>query len=653
MPAHFSTWFRGAAVGAAMVGVGAANAAAQPEAPTPPEPPAVEAPAAPVPTDADGHGYPVSRITLSYRTDHPSLPPLDDGFLDVPVNLVRTPEGLIAPTANFRGEPIRLRDIGSDGPVVIYGSAVREISRAIANEFNRRKIIVVYVEPSPDDIDIEPPFEDLRDEDNTELRMLVRAGVVRRVGSIASGDRDIKGERVNHPSHRRIRENSPIQPADEDGAQRTDLIRQDALENYVYRLNRHPGRQVGVALSAATAGEPGDIVLDYLVSETKPWSIYAQVSNTGTESTDEWRQRFGFAHNQLTGADDILRLDFITAGFDSSNAVIASYERPLWDERLRGRLFGSWSEFTASDVGQGEEEFTGESWTGGAEVLWNVYQRRELFVDLLAGLRYQHVETTNEVLEASGEAGYVVPYIGARLERSTEASITEASIVIETSFGDADEDDVENLGRPEPDDDWTLLTWDLSHSFYLEPLLNPGAWQRRESWKGATLAHEIAGSVRGQYAFGNRLIPNAQDVLGGLFTVRGYPESIVAGDTVVMGSLEYRFHLPRALGIEEEPSGQLFGEPFRWRPQQPYGRPDWDLIFKAFVDAGRAINSDRLAFEKDETLVGAGVGAELQIKRFLSLRVDWGVALEDVNEGLDDEVKAGDSRVHFVATLVF
>ena len=129
--------------------------------------------------------------------------------------------------------------------------------------------------------------------------------------------------------------------------------------------------------------------------------------------------------------------------------------------------------------------------------------------------------------------------------------------------------------------------------------------------------------------------------------------TVRTGDTVVLGSLEYRFHLPRALGIEEEPTGRLFGEPFRWRPQQPYGRPDWDLIFKAFVDAGRAINSDRLAFEKDETLIGAGVGVELQVKRFLSLRVDWGMALEDVNEGLDDEVEAGDNRVHFVATLVF
>ena len=60
------------------------------------------------------------------------------------------------------------------------------------------------------------------------------------------------------------------------------------------------------------------------------------------------------------------------------------------------------------------------------------------------------------------------------------------------------------------------------------------------------LPDEIAVSVHGQYAFGNTLIPQEEDTAGGFYSVRGYPESIVAGDNVVVFTGEYRFHVPRA-----------------------------------------------------------------------------------------------------------
>ena len=114
---------------------------------------------------------------------------------------------------------------------------------------------------------------------------------------------------------------------------------------------------------------------------------------------------------------------------------------------------------------------------------------------------------------------------------------------------------------------------------------------RGESRSGSqTLANEVAASVRGQYAFRRRLIPNEEEVAGGMFSVRGYPESITAGDNAVIASLEYRFHLPRTFQVSEpghigqRPIG-MFGKDFRWAPQQSFGRADWDLIFNGFIDA--------------------------------------------------------------------
>ena len=71
---------------------------------------------------------------------------------------------------------------------------------------------------------------------------------------------------------------------------------------------------------------------------------------------------------------------------------------------------------------------------------------------------------------------------------------------------------------------------------------------------------------------------------------------------------------------------------------------------KGFFDVGRTIVSDRFAFESDETLMGAGVGVELLFKRNVSLRLDWGFVLEELEA---QGINSGSNRLHVVATLLF
>ena len=146
-----------------------------------------------------------------------------------------------------------------------------------------------------------------------------------------------------------------------------------------------------------------------------------------------------------------------------------------------------------------------------------------------------------------------------------------------------------------------------------------------------------------------------EQVAGGLYTVRGYEESDAVGDTVVIASIEYRYHLPRGLPVQPNPSETpLFGKPFRFARQTPFGKPEWDLILRGFFDVASTINSKRLAFEQDETLVGAGVGIEFLFKRNLSLRMDWAAALQSIgDEQTRDLVKEGSNRFHFVLTLLY
>lgn len=665
------------------VAIGVTGTALAQQVPPDVEPPAAEAPEQPAETpkpneaaEGEAAGEPVdeelapqwiraSPLVLRYSGSGVGLPTISE-LHEVRVDLVVTAEGLDVPGADQTGDAFTVGQLCDGTSRTLSMRAVERVCAAVFAVLNDRGLVGVLVAPDPERVDWQT--REVFDEEEAELSLLIYVAVVGEVRSVASGDRIKESDRVNSSKHEAIRRKSPIKTVDED-PERAYISRR-AIDDYVLRLNRHPGRRVDVAIAPTASRDKA--VLDYLVSENKPITLYAQLSNTGTEDTDEWRERFGFTHTQLTGRDDILSVDYITAGFSEAHAVITSYDTPLFDsDRFRLRLYGNFSSFQASDVGLANEQFSGESWTLGAEFVYNFLQTRmpgqaqdrALFVDAFAGARWQSISVTNELAEVDGDDDVFLPRVGLRAESRNDVETFGATAAIEWSMpgvSGSDEEELEKLGRLNVDEEWVTFQFDVGYSFFLEPLINVDEWQRprvptpRGDAKRfdpglSTLAHELALGVRGQWAFNHRLIPNAEQVVGGLYTVRGYPESVVAGDSVIVGTLEYRFHVPRALSIQPEPS-RLFGRDFRLRPQQQYGRPDWDLVLRAFVDAGHVVNSDREDYEKDESLVGAGLGAELLLYQNLSVRMDWGMALDDVD---NQNVKAGSNRFHFVFTLLF
>lgn len=613
------------------------SAAAQPDGAQTPLPMVVA-------STSDGDRYPVSRIDLRYggfAADDGRLPDLA-AARGVVFHLVKTEDGFVGPTADRPGEPYTIDGLLTGEVVGLYGSALREIGVAVAGEVIRSAgVIGIYAVPAFGEIGADG--EDKRG-DETSLTLEVRAGSVSEVRSIASGERIPFDDRINNPKHARIRSHSPAAPMLDGGP--ASFLSAGALENYLHRLNRHPGRRVELAVAPGEGRD--EAVVDYLVYENRPWRIHAQLSNTGTEQTNTWRERFGLTHTQLTGRDDILNIEYTTAGFEDTNAVVASYDTPLGgSDRLRGRVAASWSEFAASDVGDSLQEFTGRGLEINGDLVYTLFQHQDLFVDGFVGTRLFQSKIDNLTADLHGEESFFVPRVGVAVERYRDTSTLDASLVFESSMSgvtSVDEAELANLGRLNADRSWQVLRGGLGYSFYLEPM-----FQKNYTHGKSTLAHEVSLSTRGQWAMGNRLIPVEQQIAGGLYSVRGYPESIAAGDSVIIGSAEYRFHVPRALS-PGRPRKEVAGDQFRWRPTEAGENPDWDLLARGFVDVARTINSDRQDFEFDETLVGAGLGMELIIRRNLSFRADWGIALKDMDSG---EVTAGSNRFHFVFTFVY
>jgi hemolysin activation/secretion protein len=547
---------------------------------------------------------------------------------------------------------MRVGDVDEGNKGIFYRSALTEVAAGVVRELNARGIIGAFVQIDPDDID--ETGVDRREGKRGELRLLVWTGIVQTVRTIPSGERippqTDPAVAAQDPVLARIRSQSPVQPG--------DVLHRDRMDAFVFGLNRQPGRRVDIAVAAGD--NPEEVVVDYLVTESKPWSVYAQLSNTGTKATNEWRERFGFEHDQLTKHDDILRLDYITSGFSDSNTFNGSYELPLFENSIRARVYGSYSDYTASEVGLVNENFSGTTYAGGIEAAGTIFQRRELFLDAIGGIRWENVKVSS-TLSGEGQTTFGLPYFGARLDRTTETASTLAAATMEfqvPGLAGTDAAEADKLGRPNVDDHWEVFRYEVGQSLYLEPLFNPRAFRGEPGAGGGTLAHEVAANIRGQYAFSNRLIPNEEEVAGGMYSVRGYPESAIAGDNAVIGTLEYRFHVPRVFKVSEP--GHIggrevswLGRDFRWAPQQEFGRTDWDLVLKAFIDGGATRINDPLAGEHNHSIVGAGVGTELLFKRNLSLRLDLGFALKDLtDEGIND-TKAGDARLHFSMTFLY
>ena len=604
--------------------------------------------------ERDGVAYPVTDLRYETTRDHPDMPDL--GFLDgIRVELARTGRGLVAPVEGRESVEIPLGEIGAPGNRVLYRSALAAVIRRVRDALEEEAGLLGHlVTPSPEEIAYETTGEDLRPEGETTLSIRIWPVFVGDIRTVARGeriaeqpkdDKDEEVSNVNHPAHERLRERFEL----EEG----DLLLGPRLDKEVYRMNRHPGRRADVSVSPSE--ESGEVVVDYLITEPKQWAAYARLSNTGTESTDELREQVGFIHRQLTGRDDILQIDFITASFDETNALLASYEFDLGDH-ARLKLFGRWNEYTSSDVGLGAEVFTGEGYELGAEVFSTVWSDGPKRIELFAGARFEHVEVDNLALMISGDEDFFLPFAGARYIKSTPQHSAFGEVRVETnlaSLAGTSETMIGALGRPLADDDFTVLSGQLSHSFFLEPIFDPAGFRGERGPEAMRLANELEITVRGQTGLGSRLVPNFQQVAGGAATVRGYDESVVAGDDGIIGTIEYKYHFGRATPIAEQ-AGTLFGQPFRTARTRPFGAADWNVIVSGFLDIGRVSVQDDLFFEESETLVGAGVGVEARLKRNVTLNLDYGVAFTRTGEAAPPvSTDVGDSRLHFAVTLVF
>jgi hemolysin activation/secretion protein len=472
---------------------------------------------------------------------------------------------------------------------------------------------------------------------------------------------------------------APIRPG--------DPIRKSDLESYVEFLERRPGRSVAAVVQKAqgtgTARElaalnGGDVDVELRVRDFDPLTFYIESSNTGTVSTIELRYRFGLVHNDLTGRGDILsldvspgaELDFLPANY----SMFASYEAPLWNPRWTGRTLVAYSEFESEDLLGPNTAFVGKGLVLSGELKYKLWEANNWSLDIYDVLDYQRSEVETPfgftTILKLADIG-----VGTRLGRTKDCKIPltenvacgwKPSLDLKFAYNltelldlSTEDDFKESRARTEPGYYFFRILANQRFTFDFADTGKPDEKeQEKKEEEGPKGESPLAERERlrerlppgkwlsidqqaGLHYSPDRLPSAKQMFIGGLNSVRGYPNSVLGGDRGFFLASELRVDVSRML------EGRSTSESKQW--WKNFGVE----LVPFLIDVGMVRTNAAASGEEESTwIAGTGGGGRLYYKDILSARFNGGIALMDTGDD-EDATRSGNKEFHFDLALHF
>ncbi len=383
------------------------------------------------------------------------------------------------------------------------------------------------------------------------------------------------------------------------------VIRYEDLKRDVYTMNLHPDREVKAVILPGKELGTSDLLLD--VKDNFPLHIGGEINNFGTELTGEERYSVSLRHNNLFGYDDIFvsRMQFGEEVF----AVGLQYALPVgpWDTQVGAA-------FNYTDVSIGGDfsilDIAGEAFR--YSIFFN-----QPFLDT------QHIDLT---WTGSFESKDINNTILGQPSSTDDLRMLHTGINI---------DEIDSHGRMFIVNDLTFGLDALGASTDNDPRVSrQGAGGSFFKYNGSlNRIHPVVDSttlyLRGTAQLsGDKLVSAEQYDIGGIYSVRGYPQSDYLGDYGYGGSAELRvpmYFIPR-------------------EAETPWGdKPLWNSInFVGFFDAAHAtLRNPAVGERAEKNSVGVGAGIRVDLPRNFTARVEWAVPVGD------DPTDRSNSHVYF------
>jgi len=364
----------------------------------------------------------------------------------------------------------------------------------------------------------------------------------------------------------------------------------EEVQSDIMALNRHPDRRV--IPSIRPGAEAGTIDVELEVSDTFPFHAAVELNNRYSPNTTPLRLDLSARYSNLWQEGHTVGFGFQIAPQRPADAIIYTgyYLLPVpVVDNLSFMVQGTRQNSNVSTLGGAAVAGNGQSL--GFRFLYNLPMGEGFFHSLAVGWDYKHYNQQLNVDNEPDPDGTPVTYFPFILSYNAtwagEGYQTELAGSLNWSFRNfgSSEDEFENR-RFGTDGGYLYFRGNFSHA-------------RTLLW-----GFQAFGEVQGQLS-GQPLIDSEQFSGGGLYTVRGYLESVVLGDNAVATTFEMRS--PNFL--------EWLKEGNEWRIYGFFDGGYWTLVYP-------------LPGQTSEfSLASIGGGSRIRLNNFINGSIDLGVPL--------------------------
>ncbi|MCW8962190.1 MAG: BamA/TamA family outer membrane protein [Gammaproteobacteria bacterium] len=361
-----------------------------------------------------------------------------------------------------------------------------------------------------------------------------------------------------------------------------DLVQIQRLENKLRKLMLLSDIQARAALKPGEKVGETDYLLDITEPEQKQTILFSD--NAGTDDVGLYRVGFNHVNHSVTGKRDRLTLGGYTA--EGTKSIYAGYQFPINSLGSSISLNADYNEIEIIDGPLEPLDITGDSYNLGIGLSHPLRVSEDSVLYGLMGANTKQSQTHfSGVTLFDTDVNSI--YFGASWQAYSPSSVSYARII-----GTA------------ADESWTNpqsffkvnVDYSYNRKFYTHWL--------------ATLRFS------GQWSDSELLPSSEQFQVGGMSTVRGYPEGLLIGDDGYMASVE----LSRSLGGR---LGEILGGNSR------------GLVF---LDHGSAIpfkgNGEKI--NSDDYITSVGGGLDINLGDSVSARLLVGIPTSSRDDGEDD-----------------
>lgn len=363
--------------------------------------------------------------------------------------------------------------------------------------------------------------------------------------------------------------------------------------------------------------QPGESVLQLGVRESRPYEIGFAVANNNPPSVGATRAYLYGLDRNLTGVGDSLGLSYGHSLESSTADWRVFYARPLNAYETMAQVWAEQNETSVIEDRFDTLDITSTVQTYGVSLTHPFYRTPQQTLSMSLNLERRHSESSLLGIpfsfapgEEDGQATVTVArFVQEWLDRRLDQVIAARSTF---SFGLDAFGATVNAYEP----DGQFVTW-----------LGQLQWARRFGEQ----AYQLIFKAILQLA-DDPLLPMEKCALGGLETVRGYPENTLVRDNCFVASLEFRvpvYALPLA-GVSRGPN-------------------EGQVQLAAFADYGWAKNKGEFDLEPN-SIYSAGVGVRWDPGAKTHAALYWGYPFQEVNIGDEGWLSP---RVNFLVQVAY